>query len=260
MTMIDPRKILLELILLAAIIILMRKHAKPQHRTFVLWFSGIALVLNAVFYLIAVRPLFASESQGFTTSSIQSAIWFDIVKWAVLAYCCARFVVEVRSEDQGGGFLLIDRNRPLWTIVAVGVLGGLTTTILYYALSYAEQSLGLMNAVPWPYFKESDLYLKLGIWGGIHNLAGEEIITRLGVQSVLLWMLRNHKSSAFWAILLSSLYFEFWHNGFRDLYFLNFTASFAFGVIYQKFGYESAAVSHCVSDWIGLVAFPRLFF
>jgi len=260
--MIDPRKIVLELILLAGVIILVRKHAKSRHRTFVLWFSGTAFVLNAVFYLIAVQPLFVSlsKSQGFTASAIQSAIWFDIIKWAVLAYCCGRFVVEVRLENQGGGFLLIDRSRPLWTIPIMGILGGLTTTLLYYALSYAEQSLGLMEAIPWPYYKESDLYLKLGVWGGIHNLAGEEIITRLGVQSVLLYVLGNRKFSAFWAILISSVYFEFWHNGFRDLYFLNFTASFAFGIIYQKFGYESAAVSHCVSDWTGLVAFPRLFF
>jgi len=261
-TMISPAKIFLELILLVAVIVLLRNQGKSQHRSFVLWFAGITFALNILFYYLAAWPLYSSfgQSQGLPSSTLHSMMWFDIVKWGVLAYFCAKFVLNVRPQDQGGGFLFISRKKPLWTVPVVGIVGGVTTTLLIYSLSYAEQYLGHLEALPWPYFKESDVYFKLAIWGGVRNLAGEEILTRLGVQSVLLYVLSKHKFSAIWAILLSSVYFELWHNGFRELYFLNFSASLVFGMIYQKFGYESAATSHCVADWLGLVLIPRLLY
>jgi membrane protease YdiL (CAAX protease family) len=145
-------------------------------------------------------------------------------------------------------------------ILGAGITGGLLTTMLFYSVSYAEHYVGFLDVVPWPYLKDNDLYLKLGLWGGLRNLAGEEILTRLGVQTVTLYLFIKHKWAPMAAVLVSSLYFECWHNGFRDLMFLNFTASVGFGLIYQKFGYESAAIAHSVSDCLALVVLPRVLF
>ena len=260
--MISPSKIFLELVLLAVVMVLLRKRGRSSRSTFVLWFAGLALVLNVLFYYLAAWPLYSSfgQSQGITDATLHLLVWFDIVKWVVLAYFLSRFVVKVPEQTQPGGFLLLRQRRHGWTIVVAGILGGLLTTILIYSLSYAEYYLGFLEAMPWSYIKENDLYCQLGLWGGLRNLAGEEILTRLGAQSVLLYLLAKYRLAPFFAILLSSLYFEFWHNGFRELYFLNFSASLVFGWIYQKFGYESAATSHCVADWMGLVVIPRVMF
>ena len=60
------------------------------------------------------------------------------------------------------------------------------------------------------------------------------------------------------AIILSSLLFEFWHNGFRELYFMNFIGSCSFAWAYHKDGYESAAIGHCIADWLSLLILPRI--
>ncbi len=260
--MVDARKIFLELVFLTVILVILRKKGKPQHRGLALWFSGMAFTLNILFYYFAAWSMYLSfgRSQGLSSATLHLLIWFDIVKWTVLAYFCSRFVVEVISPEQHCGFLLLNRQKSLWIIPIVGIAGGLITTLLVYSLSYVEQHLGYLEGMPWQYLKGNDLYFKLGIWGGIRNLAGEEILTRLGVQSVLLYLMRKYKFSGIWAIILSSVYFEFWHNGFRELYFLNFSASMVLGLIYQKYGYESAATSHCVGDWLTLVIFPRVLF
>jgi biotin transporter BioY len=259
--MISPSKVFLELLLLAVVIVLLRKQGKSSHRTFVLWFTGITFALNVLFYYLAAWTLYASfgQSQGLPDSTLHLFVWFDIVKWAVLAYFLSRFVVEVPELTQAGGFLILRQQHQRWTIAVAGIVGGLLTTTLFYSMSYLQHHLGLLDVVPWPYFKGNELYIKLGLWGGLRNLAGEEILTRLGVQSVLLYVLAKHKWAPVFAILLSSFYFEFWHNGFRELNFLNFTASLSFGFVYQKFGYESAAISHTVADWLGLVVIPNVF-
>jgi hypothetical protein len=259
--MISSSKILLELFLLAAVIVLLRKHGKPAHRTFILWFAGITFVLNVLFYYLACWPLYLSygRSEGLPLLTLHLLMWFDIVKWVVLAYFLARFVVEVPPQSQSGSFHVLHHQPRLWTIAVAGIAGGLLTTALFYSMSYFEHYLGLLDVVPWPYFKDNEMYIKLGLWGGLRNLAGEEILTRLGVQSVLLYVLARHKWAPVIAILLSSFFFEFWHNGFSELHFMNFTASLGFGFIYQKYGYESAAISHSISDWIGLVVIPNFF-
>ena len=95
--MISPAKILLELLLLAAVITLVRKQSKSQRRSFALWFAGITLILNALFYYLAAWPLYSSfgQSQGLSASTLHLLVWFDIIKWVVLAYFLSRFVIEV---------------------------------------------------------------------------------------------------------------------------------------------------------------------
>jgi hypothetical protein len=259
--MISPSKILLETLLLVVVISLIRRQGRSTHGTFVVIFAGITFVLNVLFYYLAAWPLYLSfgESETLQLSSLHLLVWFDIAKWTFLAYFISRFVAVAQEEKALPGFELLRNQHKLWVMIVAGIIGGILTTTLFYSVSYAEHHLGLLDAVPWPYLKGNDLYLKLGLWGGLRNLAGEEILTRLGVQTVVLYLLAKHKWAPVAAILLSSLYFEFWHNGFRDLMFLNFTASLGFGLVYQKFGYESAALSHCVSDCFALVIIPRVF-
>jgi uncharacterized membrane protein YozB (DUF420 family) len=260
--MADPLKIALEMLLLFAAIALLWKRGAAKHHTFILWFTAVAFVLNIVFYYLGAWPLYASygQSEGVPTSRLHLMVWFDIVKWAVLAYFLSKFALATSDDVQGGGFQLIKRQRSWVTVLVAGLAGGLLAVFLFYSLSFLEVRIGVMGEVSWKFLKESDLYFNLGVWGGLRNLTGEEILTRLGVQTLTLFALRKYAWAPLVAILASSLYFEFWHNGFRDLYFMNFTASMVFGLVYQKFGYESAAISHCVSDWLALVVIPRLLF
>ncbi len=121
--------------------------------------------------------------------------------------------------------------------------------------------MGILAESPWPQIaKEADTYRALGFWGGLRNLLGEEILTRIGVQAIAMYLLRKYRFRVILSIIISSLYFEFWHNGFNDLYFLNFSASVAFGIIYHYKGYEASALSHCVSDWLLIVILPALIY
>jgi hypothetical protein len=260
--MINPSKLFLEALLLFVVIILVRRHGKPTHKIFVLVFSVICFVLNILFYYLAAWPLYLSygESERLPIPSLHLFVWFDIVKWAALAYFISRFAVGAQEKQSLPGFEVLRNRYKPWVILTAGIAGGLLTTVLFYSVSFAEHYFGFLDVVPWSYLKDNDLYLKLGLWGGLRNLAGEEILTRLGAQTVILYLFVRRKWAPVAAILVSSLYFECWHNGFRDLMFLNFTASVGFGLIYQKFGYESAAISHSVSDCLALVVAPRVLF
>jgi hypothetical protein len=260
--MISPSKIFLEALLLVVVIVLVLRQRTSTHRTFVLVFTAICSVLNILFYYLAAWPLYLSfgESERLSISNLHFLVWFDIIKWALLAYFISRFAATAQEEQPLPGFELLRNRYTLWVILSAGVVGGFLTTMLFYSVSYAEHYVGFLDVVPWPYLKGNDLYLNLGFWGGLRNLAGEEILTRLGVQTVILYLLARYRWSPVAAILVSSLYFECWHNGFRDLMFLNFTASVGFGIVYQKFGYESAAISHGVSDCLALVIVPRVLF
>jgi len=54
------------------------------------------------------------------------------------------------------------------------------------------------------------------------------------------------------AIVASSLFFEIWHSGGTDFHFINFAVSLLFAWSYARNGYETAAIGHCVADWLAL--------
>jgi hypothetical protein len=260
--MISPPKILLEAGLLIVVVVLIMRQRQSGHKTFVGLFTAICVLVNILFYYLAAWPLYISfgDSERLPISSLHLLVWFEIGKWALLAYFISCFVAVAQEMHPLPGFEVLRRGCRPWVILSVGLTGGLLITLFFYAVSYAEHYFGFLEVVPWSYLKDNDLYMKLGVWGGVRNLAGEEILTRLGIQTVTLYVFAKHKWAPVAAILVSSLYFEFWHNGFRDLMFLNFTASVGFGLVYQKFGYESAALSHSVSDCLALVVLPRVLF
>ena len=260
--MIDPGKILLEALLLAAALSLFRHAAGGRARRFVFGFTATALVLNLAFYYVAAWPLYVSfgQSSGLDRSSLHAMVLFDVVKWGVFAYIFGRLAAGLADAGHGGGFAILQSNPPISRVAGIGIVGAALGIGSAFGLGLVEYRLGYLEALPWTWFKDDPTYFKLGLWGGLRNLAGEEVLARLGAQSILLYALRRTAWAPFLAIVFSSLYFELWHNGFRELYFLNFAASCGFGWAYQKGGYESAAIAHCLADWLLIVILPRLLF
>lgn len=260
--MIDPAKIALEIALLVIAFTSFRLVGAPRRQGFFLGFAALTVVLNVVFHYFAAWPLYVSYGQasGVDRSTLLALVAFDIIKWAILAYVLARLATGLADAGYGGGFALNQNESRLGGVLVTGIFAGFVATGLAYGLSYVEHQLGFLEALPWGFIKDSPVYTNLGLWGGIRNLAGEEILARLGAQSILLYALRRTRGAPLLAIVASSLFFELWHNGFKEIYFLNFAGSCAFGWAYQKRGYESAAVAHCVADWLCIVILPRLLF
>ncbi len=258
--MLDPMKIMLEVLLLASALLIFRHAAGRHGRRFVIGFTAATLVLNLAFYYFAAWPLYVTfgQSSGFDRSSLHAMVLFDVLKWGVFAYVFGRLAVGLGDAGLGGGFALLRSNPRFSRIAGVGIVGAALAIGAVYGLGFVEYRLGYLDALPWMWFKDDPVSFKLGLWGGLRNLAGEEILARLGVQSVLLYALRRTAGAPVLAIVFSSLYFEMWHNGFRELYFLNFVGSCGFGWAYQKGGYESAAIAHCLADWLLIVILPRL--
>ena len=258
--MIDPMKIMLEVVLLAAVLRCFRFAVGDRRRRFMIGFAGVTLALNLVFYYVAAWPLYVSygESSGVEPSNLHAMVLFDVIKWGVFAYVFGRVAVGLAEAGHGGSFALLRSDFRLGRVVGIGIVGALAAIGLVYILAIVGYRQGYFDAMPWNWFGDDPVNIKLGLWGGLRNLAGEEILSRLGAQSVLLYFLRRTGRAPVLAVVFSSLFFELWHNGFRELYFLNFTASCAFGWAYHKGGYESAAIAHCLADWLLIVILPRL--
>ena len=257
--MISGPKMLLEVILLIWIIIVLNKEGwKIENTKFLYLFTFVSLILNILFYIFGAWPLYVSfgEQQGITNQILIMYVIFDILKWTILVFFITLFALKVENKIRGGGFIITQKRYPILNVIPIGIVTGMLMVIVVYGIMYLLFQDGLFEKLN--QMRQSDLYLKLGIWGGFRNLIGEEVLTRLGVQTLILYSLRKKSYNVILAVILSSLYFEFWHNGFREIYFLNFSGSIVFAIIYQKYGYESAAVGHCVADWLALCIVPYL--
>lgn len=257
--MISGPKIFLEVILLIWIILVLNKEGwKISNNKFLYVFTFISLILNTVFYIFGAWPLYVSfgEQQGITNNLLFIMVIFDILKWTFLIYFITRFALKIENSIAGGGFIITQKRFPILRTIPIGVIAGILMVIVVYGITYLIFKDGLFEKLN--EMKQNNLYLKLGIWGGFRNLVGEEVLTRLGVQTLILYSLRKKSFNVILSIILSSLYFEFWHNGFKELYFLNFSGSVIFAIAYYRYGYESAAIAHCVADWLALCIIPYL--
>lgn len=257
--MINGPKIFLEIILLIWIILVLNKEGwKISNNKFLYLFTFISLILNIVFYLFGAWPLYVTfgEQQGITNQFLYLMVIFDILKWTILVYFITRFALKIENKISGGGFIITQKKFPILRIIPIGIFTGIIMVIVVYGITYLIFKDGLFERLN--EMKQSNLYLKLGFWGGFRNLIGEEVLTRLGVQTLILYSFRKKSFGVILSVILSSLYFECWHNGFKELYFLNFSASVIFAIIYYKYGYESAAVGHCMADWLALCIVPYL--
>lgn len=257
--MISGSKIFLEILLIIWIILVLNKEGwKVSNNKFLYLFTFISLILNIIFYILGAWPLYVSfgEQQGISNQSLFFLVIFDILKWTILVYFVTRFALKIENKISGGGFIITKKNFPLLRTIPIGIVTGIIMVIVVYGLTYSIFKDGLFERLN--EMKQSNLYLKLGFWGGFRNLIGEEVLTRLGAQTLILYSLRKKNLGVILSVILSSLYFELWHNGFKELYFLNFSASVIFAIVYYKYGYESAAIGHCVADWLALCIVPYL--
>jgi hypothetical protein len=261
--MVNIPKIALELVLILSVFLVFKKEHVPINMKFVWMFTGITILLNISFYYLAAFSLYQDygQSVGQSDTQIHLLIWFDILKWGIMAFVFVRYAVALQESNIISSFPILSVPRPaLLNVVIWGVGGGIMVTIVAYGLTAIAVQIGIFEGSPWPFFASSDTYKALGLWGGVRNLFGEEILSRLGVQLLVMYLLRKHRFQVLLAIVISSLFFEFWHNGFKELYFLNFSASVVFATAYYYKGYEAAAISHCTADWLIIVLIPRLFF
>lgn len=260
--MISPPKLVLEAVVLVAGMALFRFSHDRRKQRFALIFAACTVALNLLFDYAAAWPLYRAYGQaaGIGRAGLHALVGFDVFKWGVLAYFLSQMAAGWGDSSAAGGFAALRPNIRLRDVISTGVLAGIAAAGLAYTLSLLALRLGFIQALPWSFFKQNPLYLGLGFWGGLRNLFGEEILARLGAQTILLRLLRKIRGGPILAVILSALYFEFWHNGFKEIYFMNFAVSCAFAWAYHKRGYESAALAHCTADWLMLVILPRVLF
>ena len=261
--MIHIPQLMLEVVLLGTALLLSPRigFARRRH-SFVLGFTALTIVLNLLEDYLGAWTMYVSsaESTGLGRVGLHAVILFDVLKLGVMAYVLSRFAIAVADANFGGGFALLQDDIQMSRVFALAALLAIGAAGAIYVFSLAEYRLGYLPALPWPLHGENSLPIPIRFWGGLRNLTGEEIVTRLGAQSILFYAFRNHRYRTILSIIFSSLYFELWHNGFQRIYLLNFTASCFFAWGYQKRRYECAALAHSIADWLAFLVFPLVFF
>lgn len=261
--MIRPGQLMLEAVLLVSALLLTSRIGFARHRLpFVLGFTALAVVLNLLQDYFGAWDMYIgyAEATGLRRIGMHGLILFDGAKWGVMAFVFSRLAIAVADAGCGGGFALLQGNFQMGRVLSIAVLTAIMATLTIYALSFMEYRWGYLPALPWPLHSEHTLPIPIRFWGGLRNLTGEEIVTRLGAQSILLYLFRGRRYGAVLSVVFSSVYFELWHNGFQRIYFLNFIASCFLGWAYQKGRYECAAIAHCFADWLAFLVFPFLLF
>jgi hypothetical protein len=256
--MINPGQFALELVLVAAALILSRSLGETRHRRFVIGFAGVAAAINLAFYYLAVGPLYLAR--GLDRSVLVATVTVETIRWGLLAFVLARLATRLQDNGLTTGFALLRKTPALEKVLAVGVAVGVLVTVTMYGLSFIEHHLGYLDMLPWPIANGEPVDIRLTAGGGLRNLVGEEIFARLGAQSIVYYFSRRLRGGAALAVVASSLYFEIWHNPFEVPQFLNFAGSCVLGWAYHRYGYEAAAVGHCVADWLALGILPPLLF
>jgi hypothetical protein len=213
---------------------------------------------SGAFYYFAVGPLYLAR--GFDRSVLIGTVAFETIRWGVLAFVLSRLAVRLQDAGVTSGFALRQNLKRAPSLLGIGIAVGVVVTVTLYGLSLIEYRVGYLNVLPWPVANGEALDVRLVAGGGVRNLVGEEVFARLGAQSIALYLLQRMRARAALAVILSSLYFEIWHNPFEVPQFLNFAASCVLAWAYHKFGYEVAAVAHCVADWLALGFLPAILF
>jgi hypothetical protein len=213
---------------------------------------------SGAFYYFAVGPLYLAR--GFDRSVLIGTVAFETIRWGVLAFVLSRLAVRLQDAGVTSGFALRQNLKRAPSLLGIGIAVGVVVTVTLYGLSLIEYRVGYLNVLPWPVANGEALDVRLVAGGGVRNLVGEEVFARLGAQSIALSLLQRMRARAALAVILSSLYFEIWHNPFEVPQFLNFAASCVLAWAYHKFGYEVAAVAHCVADWLALGFLPAILF
>ena len=130
----------------------------------------------------------------------------------------------------------------------MGITGGLIGAglITVYSVAYGHR-----------FFPEQPLPL-MAFGTGFSNLAREEVLFRLGAQTIIMKAFKEHRSGTILAAAGSAVLFEMWHNPVEALNGLNFLISLVFAMLYHRWGYEAAAIAHALGDLAAFWALPLI--
>jgi len=256
----DPLTLGLEMCLLIWALAVLRAHGWKTGHTRLVWaMTAGAFATNVALYWSALPAIEAlAVEQEIDPGLLYGFLAFRTLEWAALVQVFTRLALILgRRYELPGGFAHLRSGWTLSRSALPGIAVGVAAAGAASGLACAWVALGVFERPIWVELRESGATWQAGFVGGIRNLFAEEAVTRLGVQTLLLYHLRRFRWSAGAAVILSSLFFELWHSGGTDFYFLNFTASVLFAWSFTRRGYECAAIGHCVADWLA-IALPLL--
>ncbi len=196
----------------------------------------VMLSLSVVSQLI----LFWVVLPSYTGEDIPVAVALSLpIFYGFEVYVITRLALVYTSGLTSGGFALLRASSSksttyMWTglggtLVAVGL-------VVVYSLAFDQR------------FFPDQPSLLMGLGAGFTNLTREEVLFRLGAQTMLAHALKKYRYGIITAAVGSALLFELWHNPFAEINGLNFLISIAFATLYHRWGYEAAAAAHALSD------------
>lgn len=258
----DLSKLALEFVLFVFALNLSIKYRKVKINQYLLWSVTIGTLITntALFYLnidFLTRAYYSKVSQFQKYVLIN----IEITKWTVLSYIITRFNLSIKDRVASNiGFVINDGNFNILKLFPIGLIAAIIAAIGVYLVPFVYYWTGIINVNPIKLIQPIvESMRQFAFFGGIRNLFGEEIIARLGVQTLILYYLGDRKFHVSISIILSSFFFFLWHDGISNLNPSNFIASLIFGIVYSKYKYETAAISHCLTDWIAYLVFPLVF-
>jgi hypothetical protein len=202
-----------------------------------------AFFSHAFLLFLVVPAISEEEIPRFVKLGAPLFYAFEAWLFTRLAFICA-----AKFNLTEGGFTLLKEPLNLWRSLLAGLGGAFLAALLIclYSFLYGH-----------PFFPDRPMPL-LGVGTGLTNLAKEEILFRLGAQTMLLVLLGRFRYNNLVAILGSALLFEIWHNPLEAVNGLNFLISLTFAAIYQRYGYEASAIAHSLADVIVYAVLPMM--
>ena len=258
----DLSKLLLEFILFVFTLSLTIKNRKSQINQKLLWTITFGTLLtNIVLFYCNIDYLTITYYSKVTQLYKYVLINIEIIKWTILSYTITRFNLSIKNQIAANfGFSIDYGSFNIVKLLPIALIAAIIAVIGIYLVPFVYYWTGIIHDNPIRLIQPVVVAMRqFAFFGGIRNLFGEEIIVRLGVQTLLLYYLRNRKYRVSFSIILSAFYFFLWHDGIGNLNPSNFIASIVFGIVYSKYKYETAAITHCFTDWIAYLFFPLLF-
>jgi hypothetical protein len=247
---------LLELVLLISAVFVLHRQGWPAVHRRTLWIVTLgAVATNTAVFAFGYATLL--KLSGLSPGLLWAMAFLQLVKWSVVAYVITRLALTLLPGMPVDGFALLHRTRSLPQILLTGFAVAVVAVAVVTLKFSIEQKLGFHGANLWAAFQEKAAAMRPMIfWAGLRNLVGEEIMPQLGIQTLIMYYAGPRRWVGAASILGAAWFFEVWHDGFQYLYFNNFLFGAFFACAYRKYGYETAAVAHCFTDWLLYLGLP----
>jgi hypothetical protein len=249
---------LLELGLLGWAACLLAKRGWPAVHRPTLWIVTLGAVVTNLAVFLAGHDLLLRLS-GVGPGLLWTLALLQLVKWTAVAYFMTRLALSLMPGSPAGGFALLQHRRTMPQILLSGCGIAVVAVVVVVAKFRLEQAMGLHDAGIWAAFQEKAAAMRpMVFWAGLRNLVGEELMPQLGIQTLIGYYAGQRRWTGIAAVLGAALFFELWHDGFQNLQGNNFLFGVFFAYAYRSFGYETAAVAHCSTDWLLYLVLPLL--